>query len=416
MSDERRPARERYDAIIDLLVEDNLARQAYCLIKLTYAIGDGQCELTEPLPLLHDLRDPDRQPPLPPGTDFWPFKRQPEFVVRGQAYAPGGKPVPGITVSAAVGDREKRIAVFGDRRVVWQQSGQVSFEAPEPFTEMPLTWDRAYGGLDWRTPLPDPITDAEHLLLQVDHPGMYPRNPWGRGYLVQPDPVDDVLLPNLEDPSDLLTPARLLVGDPRQWWRQPLPWTFDWVSVAAFPRFVYLGLGADAWYPAPEGAPLAEIERGLLRPDWRSYYASGPVPHQRLRQEASHGLTLDASPLGQPVELVGLHPERTELAFTLPGKTPSVTFQLEDRTEKVQPRLHHVVCYPDRELVTLTYGAIADLPRTFAPGIHKHIPVSVQIAGDAPLVYAPPPPVREVLADAMAQQEATDRATTKDED
>lgn len=404
MSEERKPARERYDAVVDLIVEDHLARQAYCLVKLTYAISGDRCELAEPLPLLHDLRDPERKPPLPPGTDFWPFKRQPEFAVQGQAHAPDGKAVTGITVSAAVGQREKRVAVFGDRRVTWLDTGRVRFEPPEPFTAMPLTWDRAYGGLDWRTPPPEPITDADQLMMQVDHPGLYPRNPWGRGYLVQPEPVDDFFLPNLEDPADLLTPERLVVGDPRQWWRQPLPWCFDWVSVAMFPRFVYLGLGADAWFPAPDGAPLPEIERGLLRADWRRYYSNGPEPHPRLRQEASHGLVLDASPLGQPVELVGMHPEHLQLAFTLPGKIPSITFRLEGRSEPAAPRLHHVVCYPDRELVTLTYGAIVDLPRAFAPGIHKHIPVSVQIGGDAPLVYQAPPPARETLAAAMAEQ------------
>ena len=44
------------------------------------------------------------------------------------------------------------------------------------------------------------------------------------------------------------------------------------------------------------------------------------MPHLRLRQEASHGLVLDFDPLGQPVELIGMHPERTELA---PGLTIS---------------------------------------------------------------------------------------------
>ncbi|MBD3222633.1 DUF2169 domain-containing protein [bacterium] len=402
MSDDRQPVHERYDAVVDLIREDNLARQAYALVKLTYAIQDGRCVLTDALPLAHDLRDPDRDPPLPPGTDFWPFKRQPEFVVEGAAYPPGGQPAPGVTVSAAVGDREKRIAVFGDRQVHWQQSGTVRFGPAAPFTEMPLVWERAYGGLDWRTPLPDPLTDGQKLLLQSDHPGLYPRNPWGRGYLVMPEPVDDLLLPNLEDPADLLTPERLITGDPRDWWRQPLPWTFGWMSVAMFPRFVYVGLGADAWYPAPEGAELPEIQRGLLRRDWRRYYAEGALPNLRLRQEASHGFVLDFDPLGQPVELVGMHPERTELAFTLPSTRPDLAFTLDGRTERVIPRLNHVVCYPDRELVSLTYAAIVDLPRPFAPGIHKHIPVAVSVHGDAPLAYQAPTPVREEVAGAMA--------------
>jgi hypothetical protein len=406
MSDARRPVRDRYDAVVDLLVEDNLARQAYALVKLTYRIVAGRCELTEPLALEHDLRDPDREPPLPPGTDFWPHKRQPEFVVEGAAYAPDGKPAAGVTVAAAVGERQKRIAVFGDRRVTWSASGRPRFGPPEPFTSLPLAWDRAYGGLDWRTPLPDPLTDAHKVLLQSDHPGLYPRNPWGRGYLVASDPVDDVLLPNLEDPADLLTPERLITGDPRDWWRQPLPWTFGWMSVAMFPRYVYLGLGADAWYPAPADAELAEETRGLLRRDWREYYAQGPLPHPRLRQEASHGLVLDADPHGQPVELVGLHPEHTELRFTLPRTRPELVFDLDGHRTDAAPRLHHVVCRPERELVSLIYGAVVDLPRAFVPRIHKHIPLAVSVHGDEPLAYEPPPTRRDELAAAEAAAEA----------
>ena len=42
---DRQPVHERYDAVVDLiLVEDNLARQAYALVKLTYAIQDARCE------------------------------------------------------------------------------------------------------------------------------------------------------------------------------------------------------------------------------------------------------------------------------------------------------------------------------------------------------------------------------------
>lgn len=403
MSAERRPASTRYDALVDLLVEDHVARRAYALVKLSYAVGGGRCERAEARPLEKDFRDPECKPPLPPGTDFWPYKERPDFAVRGVAYAPDGQPVTRMRVKASVGRREKAIEVFGDRPVRWRAPESLRFEPPEPFESMPLVWERAYGGLDWRAPLPEPLSPAQQFLLQSDHPGLYPRNPWGRGYLTEAGEVPDFLLPNLEDPSDLLAPERLVTGDPRAWWRQPLPWTFEWLSVGTFPRYLTLGLGADAWYPAPDDAELPEVRRGWLRPDWRSYYEEGPSPHTDLFQEASHGLTLDFDPFGAPVVLEGMHPERPELRFDLPREKPSVEFELEGRSRKVEPRLHHAVCHPDEELVTLTYGAVVDLPRAFVPGVHREIPVALRVDGDEPIPFPTPTPVREEIEAARAQ-------------
>lgn len=403
MSAGREPARERYDAVVDLLLEDHVARQAYALVKLTYAVADGRCERAEPWPLEKDLRDPECQPPLPPGTDFWPFKERTDFVVRGSAHAPDGRAVTRLRAKASVGRCEKAVEVFGNRAVSWRDARTVRFEPPEAFESMPLTWERAYGGIDWRAPLPEPLTPARQFLLQSDHPGLYPRNPWGRGYLTEAGEVPDFLLPNLEDPSDLLTPERLVTGDPQGWWRQPLPWTFEWVSVGTFPRYVYLGLGADAWHPAPEGSDLPEIRRGLLRADWRRHYPEGPAPHPRLFQEASHGLTLDFDPLGAPVVLEGMHPEQPRMRFALPRERPGIEFEVEGRGRKAEPRLHHVVCHPEEERLTLTYGAVVDLPRGFVPGIHKEVPVAVSVDGDAPLPYPTPTPVRAELDAALAR-------------
>jgi hypothetical protein len=76
-----------------------------------------------------------------------------EVLVHGKCHPPGGRPVPVSQVRVRVTPVEadarrtvdKKLAVFGDRS--WRPSilGS-SMTEPTPFTEMPLTWDRAFGG------------------------------------------------------------------------------------------------------------------------------------------------------------------------------------------------------------------------------------------------------------------------------
>jgi len=71
-----------------------------------------------------------------------------------------------VDLTLTIGDDERRMHVVGDRRLV---HGVPS--ARLPFTEMPLTWARAYGGM----PVFEVAPDAR---LPVPHP----TNPLGRGY------------------------------------------------------------------------------------------------------------------------------------------------------------------------------------------------------------------------------------------
>src|SRR5207302_3821291 len=66
-----------------------------------------------------------------PGTDI---------VITGHARAP--RPTTEMAVLVSVAERQTSLRVLGDR--VWRGDGTAT--APEPFTEMPLVWERAYGG------------------------------------------------------------------------------------------------------------------------------------------------------------------------------------------------------------------------------------------------------------------------------
>ncbi|WP_437778605.1 DUF2169 domain-containing protein [Sorangium sp. So ce1097] len=134
--------------------------------------------------------------------------------------------------------------------------------------------------------------------------------------------------------------------------------------------------------------------------------AREPGVSRRLFQEAPRGFVLDVVRGDEVVRVDGMHADRPSIEFTLPGP-PSIEFVLEGHRVPAAPRTHTIVVEPAVERVSLVYGATVELPRTFIPGIHKHIPVAVTIDGDRPIHYEAPPTVRERMASRDAPRERT---------
>ncbi len=111
---------------------------------------------------VEDLRwQDDPQYSLRAASDLVPFKRSPEVLVTGSAYAPGGKPVKVSRVRVAIGTLDKTVEVQGDR--CFGPDGSLS--EPAPWTRMPLVWERAAGGPGTSNPVgvltgPDSYPDA----------------------------------------------------------------------------------------------------------------------------------------------------------------------------------------------------------------------------------------------------------------
>jgi hypothetical protein len=130
--------------------------------------------------------------------DFALQKQWTDVLVVGKAIAPQGQRVTELLVRLEVQGRAKDILVVGERR--WLRTlGSVHQSHPVPFTELPLTFDRAFGGQD----------DSKG-------PGMgkvEQRNPTGVGF--HPDrgkkEVEGRPLPNLEHPTQRITSYRAQV-------------------------------------------------------------------------------------------------------------------------------------------------------------------------------------------------------------
>jgi len=384
-----------HDLIVDFQPGADIPRWAYAIAKRTYRIEDDTLELTEVEPLQHDIRDPSRELVFPIGSDFWPFKRLTDVVVNGRAYAPGGEAT-STEARIKVGAHEKRIAVFGRREVLWTTGGRPYIGPAEPFSSMPLDHRHAYGGGDPRVAAMLPSSSAEVLSFMSDHPGGYPRNPFGKGYLVEHEPVDGVELPNLEDPDDLLDDDRLVTGDPAAWHRQPLPWALDWWHLLSFPRFAFLG---DEPHTPVAPEQLREVERGYFEVDYRQRRQrdddDGEAFRQRMFQGASLGLALPPLEAGTPITFVGMHPERRTMAVELP-EPPEIAITVDGDAQAVPVRPTAVIAAPDAERLSIVYLARRDeLPRTFIPRIHPAIPLSANVDGGEDCHYVAPPTLQE---------------------
>jgi hypothetical protein len=259
--------------------------------KATFLITSSGAELDaqHPLPLLRADRATELG--VLPSDDL--IRRDPAFevIVLGAAHAPSGQAVEAMTVALAVGDRRREIAVHGDR--VWEVSGEARrISRPEPFTRIPLTWDRAFGGTA------EVLVDEESPIDIAD-----PRNPLGRGFDPGPPahelcrawkapagfPVYDEVrrLPNLEDPTMPI----------RTWEDTPVP---------------------ISWATMDPGSPLHRRD-DVTKDEAASMPLSSLLAAQTLLFRAHPDWILDRPRAGALVRIDGMTADGVSLAFELPG-------------------------------------------------------------------------------------------------
>jgi uncharacterized protein YjbI with pentapeptide repeats len=74
-----------------------------------------------------------------------PHKPAGDLLVNADACTRGAAPVRGVRVAVELDDYRKELAVFGDR--AWRASlGGAAASEPQPFTRMPISYERAFGG------------------------------------------------------------------------------------------------------------------------------------------------------------------------------------------------------------------------------------------------------------------------------
>jgi len=254
-----------------------------------------------------------------------------EVLLYGSCCASGGRPIVAsdvrMRVSAAPGhpaDRaaplvDKKLRVIGDR--FWAGTAvqgpstdklPVSREAsaPVPFLEMPLGWDRSFGGAG------------------------FPENPVGRGMERIPvgDGVERQPLPNVESAASPITAST----------QRPDPVGFGALDIAWPQRQSKAGTYDDAW--------LEEDFPGFARDTAPSFFSVAP-PDQRI-QGFFRG--------DEEYVLENMHPTRPVLRGRLPSVAARVLLRRKDRreVEDVPTRLDTVVFLPGKEIGVLVFRGL----------------------------------------------------------
>jgi hypothetical protein len=331
------------------------------IVKRTYRIARGgvaeRAEVDGELRKIdayYDNGDPDWSS-VQYESELAPYKASTDVVVIGKAYAPRGVPTVRMPVGVQVGDRKKVLTVTGDRRCSYRAGATPVFTDPEPFTEMEIRYDRAYGGAD------------EKSLPTI--PFLYPRNFRGTGVVLRnvKEAVEGLPLPNIEDPQDLVAPDRIFIQEPDRWHLQPLPQGFGWLQREWYPRCAMLGSFPPFVDP---GTVTAEERMGLLPKDHVALAKQSrlrPMEAQ-FANGASFGMIFADLKGNEPVSLGGLTPDGL-LKFSLPGESPAIALDLGSGPQELTVQLHTVSIRPDEEELDLiwrgaqTYEGYAWLPK-----------------------------------------------------
>ena len=187
--------------------------------------------------------------------------------------------------------------------------------------------------------------------------------------------VGKLRLPNLEDPLDRLTPARLPVGDPLEWPKMPLPQSTGWMNYDCFPRRAYVGFAIPGKLKSKS---IAEVERGYY-PDNLLDSNKTFADTQLVAQGASPGLQFPHFRGGETIVLDNLHPKQARFTVTLPMGVPRIWVDGRKGTLKeTEPVIHTVVIEPDLDRVTILWRGSATALRPYLPAELAKMPFKVE--------------------------------------
>lgn len=255
-----------------------------------------------------------------------------EVLVYGNYYAPGSRPVTADKVQLLIGSVDKSLSVIGDR--YWRTL--LAPTEPEPFTEMPLTYDYAFGGKSHKY---NPIGKG---IDEVDYFGEM-RTP----------------MPNIENPNWLITSK-----DAR-----PQPAGFAPLDMMWEYRHSKMGTYDEDWlqnhYP---GYPL-DI-------DWTHFNAAPP---DQWIDEFWQG--------GESFQLLNMHPEKPLVT----GKLPAFRTRcfVEKRTDsdslfsEVNMRAETVCLFPAVETGVLIYRGVIEVKEDDATDV-DHLLVAYEDLAQQP--------------------------------
>jgi hypothetical protein len=242
-------------------------------------------------------------------ADLVMTKATTDILVVGHAWAPQGRPVTQVDVGLRVGSLQKTLRVTGDRR--W---GSLGISSPEPFTKMPIVYERAFGGGD---------SKSRHPELDWDW-----RNPVGTGFATSRDNLDEIAVPNIEYPDNTVT----------GWKDRPQPAGFGPIASHWQPRVALGGTYDDKWM---------RERQPLLPSDFDDRFFQCAPQDQQTAEFLRGGETVALSRLTLS----------SELRFTLPRLYLGFDTRFYDGSRVIHKdrRLHSVIFEPDYPRLSLVW-------------------------------------------------------------
>jgi hypothetical protein len=250
-------------------------------------------------------------------SDLCASKRGTDVLVIGAAMAPSRARSKALDVFVRVGPVERALRVHGTR-VYYQGAKGLAISPGEPFEEVPLRWELAYGGSDFS----DPRRPLEE-----------PRNPVGRGVARSARDLVNQAAPQIEDPRDPIGGSR----NPAPVGTAPLGRHWE-------PRRSYVGTYDERWMR--DRMPLPPLDF-----DDRFNQVAPPelVTPQPLRG-------------GELVQLLNLN-ARGGLQFELPRLQFFVGAHIDDKLVEHRPMLDTVLLEPNKSRVEMTWRSSIPLPK-----------------------------------------------------
>lgn len=282
-------------------------------VKATFDIKpDGSTEIAkDQLPVLRapEYHGEPGKSSIKYEADLVLSKKTTDIIVVGHAHAPPGTAVTSLDVGFRIGSLQKILRVFGDR--TWTARGPT---APEPFTKMPLVYERAFGGVDLKSEQPEQDWDW--------------RNPVGCGFAVKQENLDGLPVPNLG-----------LADQPISSWEDRLPPAgFGALCSHWQPRASFAGTYDENWM---------KNRQPLLPDDFdERFFQFAPADQQAPAFLAG----------GEPVALLNLSP-LGNLRFVLPKIFLGFETRFYDGSREIHKvrKLHSVIIEPDFPRVSLVW-------------------------------------------------------------
>ena len=344
--------------------------------KRTYNVVASQCQLApEQLALIEAPLSGDAQFLLKHDSELIVNREFTDIIVKGNAYPPSKAESEEFSIALSIGRWSREARVFGDRVCELTGERSLRFTRPALVEKVPLDWASAYGGVD-ATALkkygdPAKVVAEKAGVPYLPYFGMfaYPRNPVGKGYVTEfsRDELDNMALPNLEEPTALLTPKTLVMGDFRWWPRAPTPAAFGWLPYAFFPRSVQAGFPIRPYFA--DKIPPEEFAEVFLRALTAEQLSRAAFAFQgSLRVVQGSAVTMRATEieLGSQVEIRNAHPQWASWKFKLQTPPPQMYLRLGgDKPVEVAPRMHLLVIEPDLSRLSVVW--VGQLRQTIRP-------------------------------------------------